>query len=189
MTTVRQAVEALESAPVIAAVKTREGAIAAANSQVAVVFVLGGSIMTMDGIMAELAHGGKMVFLHMDLIEGIGRDVAGLSYAAEHWKPAGIITTRTPLVKAAREHGLLAVQRVFLLDSTSIHSGIQLINQCSPDFVELMPGVIPKAIGQFNVAGRPVIAGGMVTARTEVIEALSAGALAVSTSSRELWDE
>ena len=105
------------------------------------------------------------------------------------WRPAGIISTRAPLVKAARDHGLLAIQRVFLLDSGSIRSGIQLIAQCSPDFVEVMPGVIPKAIGQFKTAGRPVIAGGMVTARSEVIDALAAGALAVSTSSRELWDE
>jgi glycerol uptake operon antiterminator len=189
MYSVRQAVEALENDPVIAAVKTREGACEAAKSQVSVVFVLGGSILTMGDIVAELAHGGKAAFLHMDLIEGIGRDEAGLAYASAHWKPAGIITTRAQLVKAARELGLLAVQRVFLLDSASIKSGIQLIDQCRPDFVEVMPGVIPKAIGQFRTAGRPVIAGGMVTERSEVIEALKAGALAVSTSSRELWDE
>lgn len=187
--TTREAVEALENAPVIAAVKAREHAGVAAKSPVAVVFVLGGNILTMDGIMEELRQGQKMAFLHMDLIEGIGRDEAGLAYAAEHWKPAGIISTRAALVKKAKELGLLAVQRVFLLDSGSIRSGIQLIDQCRPDFVEVMPGVIPKAIGQFRGAGRPVIAGGMVTARNEVIEALSAGALAVSTSSRELWDE
>lgn len=189
MITVREAVEALEDSPVIAAVKSREDARAAATSQVAVVFVLGGSILSMQDILAELRQGGKMVFLHMDLIEGIGRDVAGLAYAASHWQPAGVITTRAPLVKAAREHGLLAIQRVFLLDSGSIRSGIQLINQCRPDFVEVMPGVIPKAVDQFKTAGRPVIAGGMVTERMEVVEALKAGALAVSTSSRELWNE
>ena len=189
MYTVRQAVEALEDFPVIAAVKALDHAGAAARSEVAVVFVLGGSILTMDGIMAELNAGGKMVFLHMDLIEGVGRDEAGLIYTARRWKPAGVISTRAQLVKAARDHGLLAIQRVFLLDSGSIRSGIQLIGQCTPDFVEVMPGVIPKAIGQFKSAGRPVIAGGMVTARNEVIDALSAGALAVSTSSRELWNE
>jgi glycerol uptake operon antiterminator len=189
MVSVRKAVEALENAPVIAAVKARENAAAAAKSQVAVVFVLGGSILTMGDIMAELSAGGKMAFLHMDLIEGIGRDEAGLAYAAMHWKPTGIITTRAPLVRAAKELGLLAVQRVFLLDSASIRSGIQLIGQCRPDFVEVMPGVIPKAIGQFQSAGRPVIAGGMVTEKNEVMEALAAGALAVSTSSRELWNE
>jgi glycerol uptake operon antiterminator len=189
MISVREAVELLEGAPVIAAVKNREGAAAAAKSQAAVAFVLGGSILTMGDILAELASGGKTAFLHMDLLEGIGRDEAGLAYAADRWKPAGVITTRTPLVKAAREHGLIAIQRVFLLDSGSIRSGIQLIDQCRPDFVEVMPGVIPKAIGQFRTAGRPVIAGGMVTERGEVIEALKAGAIAVSTSSRDLWDE
>ncbi len=189
MITVRQAIDALENAPVIAAIKSQECAQAAARSPVSVAFVLGGSILTMDRIMEELTGAGKLVFLHMDLIEGIGRDEAGLIFAARHWRPTGIISTRAQLVKAAREHGLLAIQRVFLLDSGSIKSGIQLISQCSPDFVEVMPGVIPKAIGQFKAAGRPVIAGGMVTERAEVIDALAAGALAVSTSSRELWNE
>ena len=189
MTNIREAIDCLEGAPVIAALKTEDSAQAAAQSPVLVAFVLGGSILTMDGIMKALHSANKLVFLHMDLIEGVGRDEAGLEYAARQWQPAGIITTRAQLVRQARELGLLAVQRIFLLDSASIKSGIQLIDQCRPDMVEVMPGVIPKAIGQFKSAGRPVIAGGMVTTRAEVIEALSAGALAVSTSSRELWYE
>jgi glycerol uptake operon antiterminator len=189
MTNIRDAIDALEGSPVIAALKTAEAAQAAGQSPVLVSFVLGGSILTMDGIMDSLHGASKLVFLHMDLIEGVGRDEAGLEYAARQWQPAGIITTRAHLVRQARELGLLAVQRVFLLDSASIRSGIQLVDQSRADLVEVMPGVIPKAIGQFKSAGRPVIAGGMVTTRAEIIEALSAGALAVSTSSRELWYE
>jgi glycerol uptake operon antiterminator len=189
MTSLRETIETLENSPIIAAVKNREGAASAALSQASVVFVLGGTILSMKDILLELIRGGKTAFLHMDLIEGIGRDEAGVAYAASRWKPAGIITTRAALVKAAREMGLLAVQRVFLLDSASIHSGIKLLDQCQPDFVEVMPGVIPKALGQFKTSGRPVIAGGMVTERIEVIEALKAGALAVSTSKHELWNE
>ena len=141
MTDIRQAITALEASPVVAALKSAQDAHVAAQSQVAVAFVLGGSILTMDHIMEALR--GKLVFLHMDLIEGVGRDAAGLEYAARHWQPAGIITTRAPLVRRARELGLLAVQRVFLLDSASIKSGTQLISQCQPDMVEVMPGVIP----------------------------------------------
>ena len=189
MVTLHAAMDALEAAPVIAAVKNGTQANAAAHSAVSVAFVLGGSILTMDGIMASLNEGGKLAFLHMDLIEGIGRDEAGLEYAAAKWHPAGIISTRAPLLKLARQLELLCVQRVFLLDSGSIRSGIALVEQSKPDFVELMPGVIPKAIGQFRYAGRPVIAGGMVTERNEVIQALAAGALAVSTSSTDLWQE
>ncbi len=187
--TFQEAYAAMVDGPVIAAVKTAEDARNAARSPVSVVFVLGGTILTMDDILAELAAGDKLVFLHMDLIEGVGRDEAGLTYAARHWKPAGIITTRSNLVRKARELGLLAVQRVFLLDSASIRSGIQLVCQSEPDFVEIMPGLIPKAIGQFGGAGRPVIAGGMVTERAEIIDALAAGALAVSTSAYALWYE
>ncbi len=189
MISVREAIDALESSPVIAAVKTAAAAQAAAQSPVLVAFVLGGSILSMGDIVDTLQGSGKLAFLHMDLIEGIGRDEAALEYAVKTWQPSGIITTRAQLVRQARELGLVAVQRVFLLDSASIRSGVQLIDQCRPDLVEVMPGVIPKAIGQFRVAGRPVIAGGMVTARSEVIDALASGALAVSTSSRELWYE
>ena len=57
-----------------------------------------------------------------------------------------------------------------------------------PDMVELMPGLVTKAISA--VSGKlsvPVIAGGMITEADEVAGALKAGALAVSTSDPVLW--
>jgi glycerol uptake operon antiterminator len=56
--------------------------------------------------------------------------------------------------------------------------------------VELMPGVIPDVIRRFSEAVNiPVIAGGLVTERRQVIDALSAGAIGVSTGSAPLWLE
>ena len=52
----------------------------------------------------------------------------------------------------------------------------------------VMPGLVPKAIVRLKEELRlPVIAGGMITERREVEEAIRAGALAVSTSAPELW--
>ena len=84
--------------------------------------------------------------------------------------------------------GLLTIQRTFLMDSASLSSGIKLMRGNPPDMVELLPGLVPKAIRQVRERlDIPVIAGGMVTEADEVEDALSAGALAVSTSDKILW--
>ena len=51
-----------------------------------------------------------------------------------------------------------------------------------------MPGIIPRAISELKEKiAPPIIAGGMITQKSDVIQALKAGAIAVSTSKRELW--
>lgn len=174
--------------PVIAAVRDDEGVRQAAASPVAAVFLLGGSILTLEEQVHMLRGAGKLVFLHMDLCEGLGRDAASVRWCARNLELNGVISTKSALLKAAAEAGLTTIQRMFLMDSASLTSGMKLMKGCMPDMVELMPGLVPKAIaavgGKLNI---PVIAGGMVTEDQEVAQALAAGALAVSTSDRRLW--
>jgi len=55
--------------------------------------------------------------------------------------------------------------------------------------VEVLPGIAPKAVARLSSAlDKPVIAGGLVTERSEVAEALRAGAIAVSAGDRALWN-
>ena len=60
---------------------------------------------------------GVLVFLHIDLISGVGKDAAGVEYLAKTLPLDGIVTTRTHLIRAAKDVGLLAAQRLFALDS------------------------------------------------------------------------
>jgi len=53
--------------------------------------------------------------------------------------------------------------------------------------MELMPGVIDKAIARFCKGNIPVIAGGLIETKAEVTSALGHGATAVSTGNTELW--
>ena len=63
-----------------------------------------------------------------------------------------------------------------------------LLSAAGPDMVEVLPALVPKAITRLSrELKRPVIAGGMATEPMEVVQALQAGALAVSTSERALW--
>lgn len=179
----------LNNFPIIAALKDIKSVEIAMNSAPRVCFILGGDIISAPKMVKALKMAGKKVFVHIDMISGMGTDSAAVKYVARAWKPSGIITTRKGLIKCAKDEGLKTVQRIFLLDSTSIKSGITMINNSKPDIVEVVPGVISKAISEIkNNISQQVIAGGMITTIQEVKNALNAGAKGISTSSKDIWN-
>ena len=124
----------------------------------------------------------------MDFAEGIGKDRAGLSYL-KNLGADGILTTKTGLIRSARDIGLLAVQRFFIVDSHSVDTAVDSIKIAKPDIVEIMPGVVEKKIKEFaERVDTPILAGGLIEFEEEVDRAIEAGAKAVSTASRKLWD-
>lgn len=182
--------EELRLRPVIAAARSLEQVERAAASPAPAIFLLGGSILSLDGLVARARARGKRVFVHLDLLDGLGRDAAAVDWCARELKPDGMISTRAPLLRRAQEHGLITIQRLFLMDSSSLSHGIRLLKANPPSMVEVLPGLVPRAIARVSrEVDRPVIAGGMVTRPEEVAQALAAGALAVSTSEQELWAE
>ena len=80
------------------------------------------------------------------------------------------------------------MQRFFIIDTQSESTASSAIELVAPDFVEIMPGVVPKVIRYFADHFQiPVIAGGLVETAEEVQEALDAGAAFVSASQPALW--
>lgn len=179
----------LSTAPVIAAVRNVQGVAAAAKSTAQVVFILGGDIMELPGHIQTLQQADKAVFVHIDLVDGIGKDAAGVRFFARYLHPYGLISTRAPLLKVAADEGLKTVHRLFLLDSSSLKTGMRLIQESQSDLVEAMPGLAVGAIRELaSKSPKPVIAGGMVSTKPDVMAALAAGAMAVSTSTAALWE-
>ena len=121
-----------------------------------------------------------------DLAEGLGKDRAGIQFCAQLGAD-GIISTRANLIRAARDLGLLTVQRFFALDSQGVDSIQELLDHSCPDLMEIMPGVIGKIIKRFSNAKAPLIAGGLVETKDDVTTALKLGAFAVSTGIEDLW--
>jgi glycerol uptake operon antiterminator len=185
----RRSLVELNKFPIIAALKKQDSVDYAIKSNAKVCFILGGDIISAPKMVKTLRDNNKRVFVHIDMISGIGTDAAAVKYVARAWKPDGIITTRKALIKCSKDEGLLTVQRIFLLDSTSIKTGITMINSAKPDIVEVVPGVISKAIAEIRDSiHQPVIAGGMITSEQEIRETLAIGAKGISTSLRELWN-
>ena len=68
------------SRKVAAAVRTREDFEIALKSRVDVIFLLYSSIMNIKGYIDKCHKANKKIFIHMDFVEGIGKDRAGLEF-------------------------------------------------------------------------------------------------------------
>ena len=178
----------LAQSPVIAAVRTPSQLSRALLTPVQVIFLLGGDPDTLPALVQTARSAQKLVFIHMDLVEGFSRDAAGVKWLARAVRPSGILSTRAPILRAAADESLLTVLRVFMVDSSSLATGVRMAKSCEPTLIEVMPGLVTRAIRRLSDSvGQPVIAGGMLEAAEDVEAALGAGALAASTSSENLW--
>ena len=179
----------LKENPIIASIRNDSDFKYALNSKVTALFILHGDIFNLPRIMKECKEHNKLVFLHMDLIKGIGRDKEGIIYLAKKELCNGIVTTKSNLINVAKKEGLIAVQRLFLLDSAALKTGEQLLKNNQPDAVEILPGIAaPYFIEHiYKKLLCPIIAGGLISNKIEIEELFQKGVLAISTSRKELW--
>ena len=181
----KKLIEQLENSPVISAIREDRFS-EAVTSPSEVIFLLGCNVLTVQGLIETAHKNGKMILVHIDLADGIGKDKAGVQYLTKCGVD-GIISTRSHLIRAAKELGLITVQRFFALDSQGVDSIDEVLNSSAPTLVEIMPGTVSKVIKRFSGGKIPVIAGGLIETKQEVMDALSNGALAVSTGKKDLW--
>lgn len=182
--------ERLLNFPVIAAVKNMEGLKHALGSPSPVVFVLFGDLCNIRDIVKQIKASEKLAIVHLDLIDGLANREISVRYLKESTSADGIISTKSQLIRSAREMGLITVQRHFLLDSMSLENAEKHILAKTADFNEILPGIIPKIIRRcVQTADMPIIAGGMILDKEDIVSALSAGATAVSTTKESLWFE
>ncbi|NHM32285.1 glycerol-3-phosphate responsive antiterminator [Neobacillus terrae] len=131
----------------------------------------------------------KKLFIHVDLIQGLKNDEHAAEFLCQLVKPAGLISTRAAVIAKAKQKGIYAIQRLFLLDSNAVEKTCDVIKKVQPDFIEVLPGIIPSMIREIKEStGIPVFAGGLIRTVNDVNEAIEAGAIAVTTSKVELWD-
>lgn len=174
--------------PIIAAVRNDDDLDKAINSSSKIVFVLYGNIMNISSISKLLSDNDKMVFVHLDLIEGLKADSSGVQFIKNYTKPYGVISTKVTIIRHAKHENLATILRIFAIDSLSLKTGIKNIKDTKPNAVEIMPGVANKIIKNLKEkVNTPVIAGGLIQTKKDIIDSLSAGAIAISTNKSILW--
>lgn len=184
----RKLLDLLEAGPVIAAVKSEAGLAAALESDVSVIFLLCGDILDVGELTQRIHDAGKAAFVHLDLVEGLSPREVTVDFIARNTSADGVISTKPQMIRRAKELGLLSIQRFFLLDSMAIQNIEKHLSQDVSDLVEVLPGLMPKVIRKLSATLRkPIIAGGLICDKEDVTGALGAGAVAVSSTCREVW--
>ncbi|MCT4599021.1 MAG: glycerol-3-phosphate responsive antiterminator [Vallitalea sp.] len=174
--------------PIIAAVNSDCKLNEALSSPSNIIFLLYGDIFNLETNVNIIKKHNKKVFVHFDLIKGFSSDSCSLKYVHEKIQPDGIITTKSTIVKKAKSLNFFVIQRLFVLDSLSIDTGIHSVKSVHPDAIEIMPGIVPKITKIIsNTFSVPIICGGLINQKKEIIDSLGAGATCVSTSCAELW--
>ena len=181
--------EAVEDNPIIAAVKNMNDLeVCCSLEDIRVVFILFGDVCSIREIVDKVKDAGKIAMVHVDLINGLSSKDIVVEFIRKNTKADGIISTKPTLIKKSRELGMFTILRYFLLDSMAYENIRQQQHAVKPDFIEVLPGVMPKIIGNVCKMSRtPIIAGGLISDKESVMDALSAGAIAVSSTNHEVW--
>ena len=180
--------EQLYSYPVIMAVKNNRDLEKAMENENKVVFVLYGNIETIPTIVDKLKTKDKIVIVHEDLIEGLSNSYYSASFIKKYTNADGIITTKASNAAYARKMGLFTVLRFFVFDSMGYENMKQTIKDANCDVIEMLPGIMPNLIKDIKKRTNiPVIAGGLITNKEEIMAALNSDAIAISSSNYKVW--
>lgn len=181
--------ERLEANPIIATVDNLDRLDDALESPCQNIFLLTGNIFNLKEIAHRVKSQDKGLYIQVDLIDGFSKDTWGLEYIIKNIYPDGIITSKSNLVRMARDLGAFTIQRLFLSDSASLERGIESIHSIRPHALEILPGLMPKVIEIIYARTKiPIIAGGIILDRQDVRDSMEAGAIAISTGNQDIWN-
>lgn len=131
----------------------------------------------------------KKIIYHVDLIHGLKSDDFAAEYLCQEYQPYGLISTKSNVILKAKQKGVIAIQRMFLIDSHALERSYRLVEKTKPDYIEVLPGAMPWMIKEVKERTQTkILAGGLIRTVEEVEKALEAGADAITTSKKELWN-
>lgn len=181
--------EATAISPVIPAVNCEERLEAALRTESSLIYVLYGDICNITDIVKRIREAGKKAIVHIDLIAGLETKEIAVDFMKKFVRPDGIISMKTNLIKYANEQELLTIQRFYIMDVLTYRNVEKHIRIAGPDIVEFMPAALTKAMGYLmQDLDKPVVASGLVLDKQDIMSALKAGVVAVSTTNTGLWD-
>ena len=152
-------------------------------------FILYGNVCNIPSIVEKVKERGKLAIVHVDLIAGLSSKEVAVDYIKENTRADGIISTRPGMVKRAMELGLIGGQRAFLIDSIALENTRKQLAAFQPDFMEIMPGMMPKILKRIReTTSVLLVAGGLLSDKQDIMAAFQAGVDAVSTTKEELWE-
>jgi len=174
--------------PLIAAITRTDQLESALGSKVKRINLMTGDISQLDRIVGRVHEANKQVYVHIEMVNGIGKDSSGIQYLANAFKVDGIISTKSHAISSAKQAGIGTTQRIFAIDTGAIETALKMIQSSKPDEVELMPGLMPRIISEIRSKWeKTLIVGGLIRSKTEIQSALECGADYVSLGDSRFW--
>lgn len=179
--------EILEDNPIIPSIKDDTDLEEVLLSDCKIVFILYGSVLNISEIVKKIKDRGKMAFINVDLLEGFSQKEVVIHYLKQHTQADGILSSKASMIKAAKSQGFITIHRFFIIDSFSFRNLDKQIKISQPDYLEILPGW-PKLISwTMEKIDIPIISGGLLCFKEDVIAALKAGAIAISSTNKKIW--
>lgn len=179
----------LNAHPVIASVKDDAALETALASECKTLFILYGDITSIESIVQRAKRDGRSVLVNLDMVDGYATRSIAIKHLQRRTHADGILSSKAVLVRAAQDLGMVAVHRLFMIDSFAFHQLPAQAQASHADCLEILPGCIPRVLGWIRAkTDLPLIAGGLVCDEHDVSSALRAGAQWVATSDQTLWN-
>ncbi len=181
-------IQLIEKTPIIPAIKEEADIDIVCSNKANIVFVLYGDIMSLPLIVKKLKDANKKVFVNIDLIAGLSGKEVCIDYLKSHTQADGVISSKAPLLRHAKDVGLFTIHRFFIIDSFSYNSISKQLALSKADMLNILPGwpmIISWVVEEIK---KPVIAGGLVCDTKTVNDCLNAGALSICSTNHAVWD-
>ena len=141
----------------------------------------------MEDLLQQLHAHQKKGIVHMDLIKGIQNDAFGTQSMCQKVRADGIISTKPKAIEAAKANHTVSILRAFLIDSRSLKRSALMAEALQPDYMEILPGVIPSAVAMVReYSDIAVIGGGLIRTKEDQQRCFEQGMSAITTS---MWME
>ena len=181
--------ESTENCPVIPEVKNDEWLEALESSESDIVYIIYGDICNIADIVERVKSMGKRAIVHVDLIVGLSSKEISIDFIKKYTRADGIISMKPAMIKRANELGLFTIQRFYMMDGFTYANIVKNVKTTNPDVVEFMPAGLSKVMKYLaEQIDKPIVASGLTQDKEDVMGALKAGAYAVATTNKKLWD-
>lgn len=145
-------------------------------------------LVQLEDIVNELKSHNKKVLVHIDLIKGLAANEFGAIYLIQKLHIDGIISTKQPAILMAKKRGVIAIQRIFLMDSLSLDKSLEVVKKVQPDYLEILPAISNNILTTIiNRTQLKVFCGGLIQSTEQINDCLNNGAIGVTTSNVDLW--
>jgi len=156
-------------------------------SPAGIIFLLRGNGLELAEVVQRTHDAGKLLAVHLDLVDGLRADHWGVAWLARSGVDA-IITSHGQLMSVIRQEGATAIHRLLLSRRGHLDTAVGALLRSRPDIVEILPGaILPAVIDLLPPLEVPLLAGGFVRTEADARAVLAAGAVGITTSSTALW--